>query len=195
MTRQKKTVDRIITAATGCFATQSYGASSLSGIALEAGTSKQVVLHHFGTKERLYLAVLTVLQEQLDDWVQAARRSVKDPLARLEKLLLFLFDPANRQTVELTVRALLEVASSETTAERWPLKPFVEQLRDLAKEVADQQNKCPDQVFSTVYAMVGSVSYYRLSAGALVAMFGPETYGDMEARFKVDLRHRLEEVQ
>ena len=73
-------------------------------------------------------------------------------------------------------------------------KAFVEQLRDLAKEVADQQNKCPDQVFSTVYAMVGSVSYYRLSAGALVAMFGPETYGDMEARFKVDLRHRLEEV-
>jgi AcrR family transcriptional regulator len=195
MMRQKKTVDRIITAATGCFATQSYGASSLSGIALEAGTSKQVVLHHFGTKERLYLAVLAVLQEQLDDWVQAARRSVKDPLARLEKLLLFLFDPANQQTVELTVRALLEVASSETTAERWPLMPFVEQLRDLAKEVADQQNKCPDQVFSTVYAMVGSVSYYRLSAGALVAMFGPETYGDMEARFKVDLRHRLEEVQ
>ena len=195
MTRQKKTVDRIITAATGCFATQSYGASSLSGIALEAGTSKQVVLHHFGTKERLYLAVLTVLQEQLDDWVQAARRSVKDPLARLEKLLLQLLNPANQQTVELTVRALLEIASSETTAERWPLKPFVEQLRDLAKEVADQQNKCPDQVFSTVYAMVGSVSYYRLSAGALVAMFGPETYGDMEARFKVDLRHRLEEVQ
>ena len=194
MMRQKKTVDRIITAATACFAANSYGASSLSEIALSAGTSKQVVLHHFGTKERLYLAVLTVLQERLDDWVQAARRSVKDPLARLEKLLLQLLNPANQQTVELTVRALLEIASSETTAERWPLKPFVEQLRDLATEVADQQSRCPDQVFSTVYAMVGSVSYYRLSAEALVAMFGPETYGDMESRFKLDLRHRLEEV-
>ena len=119
---------------------------------------------------------------------------MKDPLARLEKLLLQLLSPANQQTVELTVRALLEIASSETTAERWPLKPFVEQLRDLATEVADQQSRCPDQVFSTVYAMVGSVSYYRLSAEALVAMFGPETYGDMESRFKLDLRHRLEAV-
>ncbi|MET8169042.1 TetR/AcrR family transcriptional regulator [Streptomyces sp. NPDC005329] len=48
----------ILEAATRNFAQQGYLNSSLAKIAADAGTSATVVVHHFGSKDRLLLAVL-----------------------------------------------------------------------------------------------------------------------------------------
>ena len=54
----EKTPARIADAALTCFAYEDYSAASLSKIAAAADTSKQVVLHHFRSKEQLYSQVL-----------------------------------------------------------------------------------------------------------------------------------------
>jgi len=50
--------DAIIAAATECFAQSGYLNSSLAQIAADAGTSATVVLHHFGSKDKLLMEVL-----------------------------------------------------------------------------------------------------------------------------------------
>ncbi|MFJ9173697.1 TetR/AcrR family transcriptional regulator [Streptomyces sp. NPDC102360] len=50
--------EAILDAATTAFAQAGYGSSSLARIAADAGTSATVVVHHFGSKERLLVAVL-----------------------------------------------------------------------------------------------------------------------------------------
>ncbi|MGW2283014.1 TetR family transcriptional regulator [Streptomyces sp. NPDC001770] len=50
--------EAILSAATAAFAQTGYGSSSLARIAADAGTSATVVVHHFGSKERLLTAVL-----------------------------------------------------------------------------------------------------------------------------------------
>ncbi|MFC8371273.1 TetR/AcrR family transcriptional regulator [Streptomyces sp. CB02400] len=54
----------ILDAATAGFARGGYLNSSLARIAADAGTSATVVLHHFGSKEKLLMAVLEAREER-----------------------------------------------------------------------------------------------------------------------------------
>ncbi|MEL7199838.1 MAG: TetR/AcrR family transcriptional regulator [Pseudomonadota bacterium] len=65
----KKT--EIIRSALGAFATHGYSGASLSLIASQAGTNKQLITHHFGSKEKLWRAVIDY---ELEDGVELMRR-------------------------------------------------------------------------------------------------------------------------
>ncbi|MFJ4620711.1 TetR/AcrR family transcriptional regulator [Streptomyces sp. NPDC088812] len=54
----------IIEAATLHFARAGYLSSSLAKIAADAGTSATVIVHHFGSKEKLLMAVLVAREER-----------------------------------------------------------------------------------------------------------------------------------
>ncbi len=56
--RRRKGAEAILEAAEVLFAERGYNAVPVSAIAARAGVSKANVFHHFGTKDRLYLAVL-----------------------------------------------------------------------------------------------------------------------------------------
>jgi AcrR family transcriptional regulator len=55
---------RILHEAVDVFARQGYGAASLATIAKRSGISQAGLLHHFGSKEGLYEAVLESLEQQ-----------------------------------------------------------------------------------------------------------------------------------
>ncbi|GAA3311378.1 TetR/AcrR family transcriptional regulator [Streptomyces cinereospinus] len=63
--------EAILAAATAAFAQAGYGSSSLARIAADAGTSATVVVHHFGSKERLLVAVLERHEARTRDRVLA----------------------------------------------------------------------------------------------------------------------------
>lgn len=54
---------KFIEAATRQFARKGFYGASISSIANELGLSKQAVLHHFGSKEKLYGEVLQQISE------------------------------------------------------------------------------------------------------------------------------------
>jgi AcrR family transcriptional regulator len=55
----------ILTAARGVFSSRDYAAASMEDVALEAGVTRGLVNHYFGTKRRLYLAVVADLAAEL----------------------------------------------------------------------------------------------------------------------------------
>lgn len=63
---------RILDAALGAFAAHGYAGTSLSDVAAAVPVSKAAVLHHFGTKEALYFAVLSETLGDLGGMVAAA---------------------------------------------------------------------------------------------------------------------------
>jgi TetR/AcrR family transcriptional regulator len=63
---------RILTAALAAFAARGVGASSIQDVADAAGMSKQALLHHFRTKERLREGVYELLAERLRAQLPAA---------------------------------------------------------------------------------------------------------------------------
>ncbi len=58
-------IHRILDAAESAFRRTGYAATSLRGIALEAGVSKSLVLYHFQTKEQLFVELQLRVYERL----------------------------------------------------------------------------------------------------------------------------------
>ena len=126
------TASKILQSASRLFATEGYVAASLSAVAEAAGTSKQVLLHHYGSKERLYLSVLREVGVKLAATVAKAQVEATGPASQLEQVLMSLLSPQNDELVRLTLRALLAIQSSDAQSVHWPLQPFLESLRTLA---------------------------------------------------------------
>ncbi len=60
-----RTREKILRAAVREFAARGYAGGRIEGIAKRCGVAKGLVFHHFGSKERLYLAVMERIYESL----------------------------------------------------------------------------------------------------------------------------------
>ena len=127
--------EAIAEAATSCFAQSGYLSSSLAQIAADAGTSATVVLHHFGSKERLLMAVLLRHESYLKE-----RVTELDEQGRLNSLRALL-DSALEQTaynlahpgrLQLFVRLSAEAGDPEHPAHDY----FVQRYRDAVELLA-----------------------------------------------------------
>src|SRR4029453_11517983 len=92
------------------FAERGFYGTNIASIASELGLTKQALIHHFGTKERLYGEVLAHMADRLTDVVDDARSTDPNPLRQLEELLSDLYrrsfdHPADTQ---LLMRELLD---------------------------------------------------------------------------------------
>ncbi len=68
------------------FANKGYAGTSMAGIAEQTGIRKASLFHHFGTKEALYLEVLSTIAEELSALVADARLGEGSFLERLDRL-------------------------------------------------------------------------------------------------------------
>ena len=87
------TRDAALEVALTAFATQGYQATSLDDLAAELGVTKQAILYHFPSKERLLAAVVASAADQLT--------AVFDPPV----------DALGFERVEATIRATFLVAA------------------------------------------------------------------------------------
>lgn len=100
----------ILQAAERLFGDQGFDAVSIQAIAERAGVCKANVIHHFGSKETLYLAVLRSVCQRAAPLLQTLVREGGDFSARLSNFaqahLAYLFDHPG--TTRLILRELLE---------------------------------------------------------------------------------------
>jgi len=96
----------ILEAARASFARAGYDATSVRGIARDAGVDPALVLHYFGSKAQVFAAAL---QFPVDPLSIAGRLAAADPERRGEALVrLFLgvwAEPGNRRAIEALLRS------------------------------------------------------------------------------------------
>src|SRR4051795_979141 len=78
---------RILEAARGEFALRGFPAARLQDIAERAGLTHPTLLYHFGTKERLYAAVI---EEAVHDWADTTRRAISTGLQGFDQVAALL---------------------------------------------------------------------------------------------------------
>ena len=127
--------EAIAEAATSCFAQSGYLSSSLAQIAADAGTSATVVLHHFGSKERLLMAVLLRHESHLKERV--AELDGQGRLDGLQALLDFALEQAaynlaHPGRLQLFVRLSAEAGDPGHPAHGY----FVERYHDVVEHLA-----------------------------------------------------------
>lgn len=172
------TRDRFLEAALRLFADKGFYGASMDLIARELGLTKQALIHHFGTKEKLYGAVLLKISTRLLD----ALEGVGDDFPRaVEKIFCHTLECPDES--QLLMRELLDNRSRAEQAGTWYLKPFLDRLHDGLRRVPSWRNATDVQVSTHVYQVLGAINYFAISQPTLSQMYSTEAVAGMRDVF------------
>lgn len=160
---------RILDAALASFAARGYGATSLDALALQVGLRKQTILHHFGTKQGVLVAVVDRSAGELADALEAALSGAGPGFARVEALVRATFRLAARRPELLgLLREVGRLGPPAATRLVEALEPLVERaLAFLEDEMAAGRVRRHDprllllSAYSTVIGVATEVEVLR----------------------------------
>jgi AcrR family transcriptional regulator len=186
------TADKFLAAALRQFAGKGFYGTSMDKIAREVGLTKQALIHHFRTKEKLYGAVLQLISERLlkvlEDADACRAHASGDGFAVvIEGIHAHM--TAHPDDARLLLRELLDNPQRADAAEVWYLKPFLDALLRRLSQSGAWKAANPDRQFTHVFQLIGAVHYFAVSRTTLAHMYSPEALAGMEQHFADQLVH------
>lgn len=182
------TRDKLLAAAQELFARRGFDGVSIAAIAERLNLSKQTLLYHFSSKEKLYGEVLARISRDFEVRLTRDNADVSD--ATIAELLIGFAEDSrhHREQTALLMRELLDNGSRAAQAGRWYLAGFLNTLMDRVQALPQWRKAPRAQVAARVYQLLGAINYFAISADTLRAMLGAQAYRAMEAAFDEQLR-------
>ena len=135
------TRERILDAALASFGRRGYEATSLDQLASSLGVTKQTILHHFGSKERLLDSVLDRSATELADALEAALAKAGPGFERVEALVRAVFRLAARRPELLgLLREVSRLGPPATDRLMGALQPLIDRARSFLEAEMDAGN-------------------------------------------------------
>ena len=183
------TRQQLLDAALHLFASRGFYGASLSGIADELGLTKQALLHHFGSKEKLYGEILSQISDGMIGRVRRARLDHGKPEAQLTAFfvdyLAFLPDEFDR--AQILMRELVDNHVRADKVTTWYLRPFLDELVGIARALPSAKPIPEARAFAFVYSMLGAVHYFSVSQPTLQKMYGRKRYAAVRREMTAEL--------
>ena len=176
------TREQFLDVAEALFAERGFYGVSIAAIADELGLTKQALLHHFGSKEKLYGKVLQRMSDRFDVLELAVECVTQEPGERLKAYLLqlYMFCVRHKNQTRLLTRELLDNQRRADTVAAWYLKPFLDRLIAMVKALPHWRNATDAEALASLYQLLGAINYYAISEPTLVGMFGADTYAEID---------------
>jgi len=183
------TREQFVAAAKGLFARKGFYGASIAAIARELGLTKQALLHHFGSKEKLYGEVLRHISEELTRACTPIVESSTDPASRLEQLVLLQYrsQMADQDAARLIMRELLDNDQRAENAGNWFLKPYLEVLVDTVLEIDSLRALGRGKALALIYQLLGAAHYFAVSQPTLKSIFGEPLFSDARESYEAAL--------
>ena len=187
------TREQLLDNAEALFAEPGFYGASIAAIANELGLTKQALLHHFGSKEKLYGEVLKRISVRFDDLSKGEELAAFDPIASLQAYLLQLHNPTtlSPNATRLLMRELLDNKRRVDTAGTWYLKAFLEGLIAKVKAIPNWHNATDAEALAVVYQLLGAINYYGVSTPTLTGIFGEDGYAALDQAFPKQLKRLI----
>lgn len=176
------------------FAERGFYGVSIAAIANKLDLTKQALLHHFGSKEKLYGEVMTRISERLDVLSQQTDAQSDDPVGRLKGFFAALQLSTNEQPAQtrLLMRELLDNNQRADTAGTWYLTPFLKNLITMVKTVPNWSDASEAQALALVYQWLGAINYFAISEPTLAGIFGKKSHAQIYQAFPGQLECLIE---
>ena len=186
----------LLQAAIALFAERGFDGVSIAKIAGELGLTKQALLHHFSTKEKLYGEVLDHISQEFAVLRARAIASSADPEEQLFAYLLALArgGPEHNVRSRILMRELLDNKRRASTAGVWYLKPFLEDLIGRLRVLPDWASASEAEAFAAVYQLLGAINYYAISEPTLRAIVGSKRYNALDDAFEPAIASMIRRV-
>ena len=129
------TRERLITEAERLFAERGFYGVSIAAVSTELGLTKQALLHHFGSKEKLYAEVLKRISARLGTLVAKTDNDITNPQQALTSYLLRIAQNAREEPhqMSLLMRELLDNQERADIVQSWFLGSFLRELIKMLK--------------------------------------------------------------
>ena len=181
---QKHTAEKFLEVAERLFAQHGFDGVSISKIASALDLTKQALLHHFGSKEKLYGLVLKRISEDYEAHQSEYLRQTSTPDTDFVDYFMALHEFAhnNTQRTQLLMRELLDNNERTESAGHWYLKPFLRNLMDLVKRQPSFIDAGDAKSLAFAYHLLGAINYFAVSRATLTGIYGKETYAELYKR-------------
>lgn len=181
---------KLIAQAEDLFAEKGFYGTSIQDVATALGISKQGLLHHFPSKEKLYAAVLA----QAADYLLAELDARLDGLEEPGQKVLAAFSGASpddekmMRVTRLLVREILDNRERAEHSHSWFLRPYLNRLEAVIVEGQDAGVFAPVHPMAFVYHLIGATQYFLISQPTLKRLEGGRAY-------RAHLRHHDLEME
>lgn len=175
----------ILDTAEALFSERGFYGVSLAAIADRMRLTKQALLHHFGSKEKLYGEVLERISHRfrtIEDEIDTPGVAPDEVFCAYMMRLYQLSQERPDQT-RLLVRELLDNRRRANTAGTWYLTAFLQGLIDRLKVLPDWQYASEADCLALVYQLLGALNYYAISQPTLTGIFGSPAYAALDTVF------------
>lgn len=183
------TYQRLIHSATKMFAQKGFYGTSIRDIADQLDISKQALLHHFSTKEKLYGEVLKQIAQQVMDRVNhneqydSATLQIEAALERMAQWGLEDLDGAR-----VLMRELLDNPERAPHAINWYLNPLLEAMVAIIKKGQSQGEFKQVAALAFIYNVLGAQHYFMISLPTLKQMLSAKEYKNILKQQSIELK-------
>lgn len=190
---KKNTRDNLLDEAEVLFSEKGFYGTSIQDVATVVGVSKQGLLHHFPTKEKLYAGVLERASENLRRFVAEAL----DDATTADKQLLSFFQKLSLgneevlRIVSLLLRELLDNRERADNAHKWFLRPFLDSLVAIVEQGQEQGLFSNQPPLPFVYQLLGATQYYLISKPTLSRLYSDSELLDLQTQHLALLKAQL----
>ncbi len=187
---QSSTREQFIQAAQRLFAERGFYGVSIAAVADELGLTKQALLHHFGSKEKLYAEVLQHISGALLTRTREIVAQATEPAARLEELVLAQYreQMSDQHAARLIMRELLDNEQRAARAGNWYLKPYLDLLVDTLLQIDALRGIGAERALAVIYQFLGAAHYFAVSQPTLRRMYGAGPFAATRDAYEEELR-------
>ena len=187
------TRERLLTEAERLFAERGFYGASIAAVSTELGLTKQALLHHFGSKEKLYAEVLKRISARLGNLAVPTDSDNANPQQALTDYLIRIAKNAREEPhqMSLLIRELLDNQERADIVQSWYLGSFLKELIQMLKAINDWAD-APDHVaLATIMQFLGAINYYAVSGPTLKGIFGNDVYSALDDQFDDQLEQLI----
>ncbi len=170
------------------FATRGFAGTGLRDIAAGAGVTIATVAYHFGSKEKLYGAVLARVADSIAPYLPDAPVPADPPsvAAMIERFLDWALD--HRAYAGLLLRELVENPDRAQRARRWYLLPLIEAYAGAIRAGQRRGSIGPADPEMTAFHATGAITHFAASSVTIQRMLALDREAEAIDRFRRTLR-------
>lgn len=175
------TQERLLVEAESLFALRGYAGTSVRDLSSALGIAGSSVLHHAGSKRKLYATVLQRISDSVNTVLQHI--SEEDPTGMLQQFVerLMLWSEMHPDYSQILFREMMENPRRLGEIHHWHLAEFLERALAMTTRATTDGNPRISQDM-LLMALIGSVTYFNIALPTFIALRGGQAR-DLKRQF------------
>ena len=170
---KKNAREKLLEQAEILFSRQGFYGTSINDVARELNISKQGLLHHFSTKEKLCGEVLQGAADCLKASLTEAKATSEVATEQLAHFLKNMSSASDQslRVIILLMRELLDNRDRAEKAHKWYLRPFLDELVTIVESAQTQGQLTKVSPLAFVYQLLRATQYFLISQPTLQQLY------------------------